>query len=193
MLAKLLTLCAALWCVPAIVRAQGAPPPADVPAQVAAIERIAWLAGEWEGEADWNRGPDGQARVVSWERVTRAAGGAALMIFGRHYERQADGSRGKMVHDAAGMITWDTRTGRYRFNAQLGNGQYGTFDGEAEGGARDATFIWRIVTPQGVVRYRIERDADRRWRERGAFCPPGEKPDVPCRPFFDMTLVRKGD
>jgi hypothetical protein len=176
---------AALAFAAAPARAQ-APSPERAAAQVAAIDKISWLTGEWEGAATFDRGPQGKSEVISWERVTRVAGGTALMVLGKHYQRNADGSRGELVHDAAGLISFDDRSGKYRFQSQLGNGQSGSFEAEMMGNV----FVWRIDTPRGPIRYRITRDEAGRWTERGEMCPAGDKPDAACREFFAMTLIR---
>lgn len=155
-------------------------------AQVAAIERIGWLAGEWEGRATFEQGLQGRAEVISWERVTRVAGGTALMVLGRHYRRNADGSRGEAVHDAAALISCDDKLGKYRFQSQLASGKHGSFEAEIQG----AALVWRIDTPRGPIRYRVTRDDAGRWTERGEMCPPADKPDAPCREFFSMTLAK---
>ena len=172
------------------VRAQ-APSPERAAAQVAAIDRISWLAGEWEGTATFDRGPQGKSDVVSWERVTRVAGGTALMVLGKHYQRNADGSRGESVHNAAAIISYDDAGGKYRFQSQLSNGQYGSFSADMQGGV----FVWTMDTPRGLIRYRITRDDTGRWTERGEMCPPAavpstDKPNPPCREFFTMTLTK---
>lgn len=187
------TILAVLLCLAGAAGAQQAPPDLKADAQVAAIDRIGWLVGEWEGTATMRRGPQEPDRLLSWERIQRAAGGTALLVQGRHYQRLPDGARGPVVHDSAAMITFDPRTGRYRVTSQLADGRYGSFDGVAEGEVRNATFVWRIPAPQGVARYRIERMPDGRWFEQGAFCPAAETADSQCRGFFEMTLTRKGE
>lgn len=181
---------AALVLATTAARAQ-APSPERAAAQMAAIDKISWLAGEWEGTATFDRGPQGKSETISWERVTRVAGGTALMVLGRHFRRNADGSRGESVHDAAALITFDDATGKYRFQSQLSNGQHGAFSAEMQG----AVFVWSIDTPHGVIRYRISRDEAGRWSERGEMCPAAVgpqagKPEAPCRDFFAMTLAK---
>ena len=176
---------AALVLATTAARAQ-APSPERAAAQMAAIDKISWLAGEWEGTATFDRGPQGKSETISWERVTRVAGGTALMVLGRHYHRNADGSRGDPVHDAAALITFDDAAGKYRFQSQLANGQYGAFSAVMQ----KAAFVWSIDTPRGVIRYRITRDDTGRWTEQGEMCPAGAQPDAACREFFSMTLTK---
>jgi len=171
--------------VPFMVAAQPASTQAQ---QVAAMEKIAWMPGIWEGSSTVERGAQGKAENFSWERVQRAAGGTALLIIGRHHRKLADASRGDLVHDAAALITFDPRSGKYRFVSQLADGSYGNHEAEIQGDA----FVWKVETPRGVARFRITLEQGR-WTERGEFCPTAEKGDAPCRPFFSMSLGRVGD
>ena len=156
----------------------------DATAQKAAIAKVSWLAGQWEGTAT-TRGRDGESRALSAETVRLAAGGTALMIQGKHYKLLADGSRGEVVHDTAAMLTFDPASGRYRFATQLQTGQAGVFDGTVEG----STFTWRLPLPGGHARYDIMRNDKGQWNELGFYCRDGAE----CVPIFRMALDRKGD
>jgi hypothetical protein len=143
------------------------------------------------------------SRTASWERVTAAAGGLALLVQGLHHLINSDGRPGDLVHDAAGMITFDPATGRYRFVTHLANGQAGVFDGTFE----DDRFRWFIPAGPATIRYEIARDGDRGWDEQGFYCPPGSgtspggsaSPSAPatpasapaCQRFFTMKLQRQ--
>ena len=165
--------------LPGIAAAQS---PGD--AQRAAMDKIAWLAGQWEGTATTQE-RDGEKRSHSVESVRRAAGGTALLIQGRHHRMLADGGRGEIVHDTAALLTFDQATGKYRFATQLQDGRSGTFDATVEGD----TFSWKLPLPNAHVRYDIRRNAAGQWSEDGFFCRDGAE----CRPIFKMTLDRKGD
>jgi hypothetical protein len=178
-------LAAIFWLVPVAALAQ---PASTAPQQRAAIERIAWMAGVWEGTSTFDRGREGVSETLSWERVRSAAGGTALLVEGRHDKRLPDGSRGARTHDTAGLITFDPQTGKYRFTAQLADGTHGSHEGEMQGDV----FVWRTETPYGTARFRISLEKDR-WTERGEFCPKSDRQDPPCRPFFSMSLGRVAD
>jgi hypothetical protein len=150
--------------------------------QVAAIAPLAWMAGEWRGEASM-KSPAGDQGSLSWERVTLAAGGTALLIQGRHHRRNADGSAGEVVHDTAGLLQFQPRTGKYRFVTQLANGRSGDFEARVEG----QKMIWFLPAAEGQqMRYEIQRNAAGQWVEDGFFCR-GEA----CQPFFKMTLTQQ--
>ncbi|HET9820836.1 MAG TPA: hypothetical protein VFQ16_03320 [Burkholderiaceae bacterium] len=158
-------------------------PRAEPPhAQIAAIDRLAWLEGVWEGGATFMT-PAGASPVRSWERVVRAAGGTALLIQGRHFSAGPEGQAGRLVHDAAALLTFDERSGRYRFVTQTAEGRSGSFEGRVE----DGVFSWFIPRPGGQVRYDIVRNAQGQWQELGFNCTDG----AACTEFFRMTLERK--
>ena len=168
----------------ALLAAAGAVAQPDPAAQRAAMDKISWLAGQWEGVAS-TLGREGETKSVSSEAVRMAAGGTALLIQGRHYRLLPDGGRGELVHDTAGLINFDPAAGKYKFTTQLQNGQGGVFEGTVQ----DNTFSWRLPLPQAHVRYDITRNARGQWSELGFYCRDGAE----CRPIFNMTLDRKGD
>ena len=172
----------ALLCTGGIgpVRAQQ-PRPEPPTAQIAAIGSLAWLEGVWEGGASFTTAA-GAAPVRSWERVVRAAGGTALLIQGRHFSVGPDGQPGRLVHDAAALLTFDERSGRYRFVTQTADGRSGSFEGRVENGV----FSWFIPRPGGQVRYDIVRNDKGQWQEQGFNCNDG----ATCTEFFRMTLDR---
>lgn len=159
--------------------ARAEPPSAP---HVAAIDTLAWLVGEWEGQATMQT-REGASRMLSWEGVQRAAGGTVLLIQGRHDRLREDGSRGERVHDAAAMLSYDAKTGRYVFESRTQGGRGGTFDATVEGGV----LSWFIPLPDGRIRYDIRLNAAGQWEEVGSRCAGSD----PCRPFFRMTLDRK--
>ena len=158
------------------------PRPEPPTAQIAAIDDLAWLEGVWEGRATFMTA-SGPSPVQSWERVVRAAGGTALLIQGRHYGVGANGQSGRLVHDAAALLTFDERAGRYRFVTQTADGRSGSFEGRVENGI----FSWFIPRPGGQVRYDIVRNDKGQWQEQGFNCNDG----AACTEFFRMTLDRK--
>lgn len=114
--------------------------------QAAAMAPLAWMAGEWRGEANMRR-PEGDLRSLSWERVTVAAGGTALLVQGQHRRPNADGSPGDLVHDTAGLLHFQPGTGKYRFVTQLANGRSGDFEARVDG----QKLIW-FMTAGGASR-----------------------------------------
>lgn len=166
----------------AATAALAAEEPAVDKAQVDAIAPIAWMAGEWRGEATMQR-PEGASRTASWERVILAAGGTALLVQGRHHRIEADGKPGEAVHDTAGLLVYRPKLGKHVFMTQLANGRGGEFDARVEG----EKLIWGMPAGPGQqIRYEIQRNAAGQWVEDGFFC----RGDA-CQPFFKMTLSRQ--
>ena len=162
----------------------GAAAQGEEQAQRAAMDKLAWMAGTWEG-ASVTQDREGEKRSISNEWIRRAAGGMAVMIQGRHYRQLPEGARGDVVLDTAGMITYDPGAGKYRFMTQLQDGKGGAFDMVMQG----ETLSWRIPITSAHIRYDITRTERGQWSELGYFCRDG----VPCVPFFKMLLDRKGD
>jgi len=154
-------------------------PPA---AQLAAIESLAWLVGEWEGTGSFQL-PQGKVEMHSWELGQRAAGGTALVLQGRHDMRLADGRRGERVHDAVALITYDEAAQRYKVVTHTQAGHGGSFEGRLEQGV----FSWTIPGEKGHTRYDISRTDKDEWLEVGYRCTGTD----PCREFFRMQLQRK--
>lgn len=175
-----LALLGALCSAAALAQPRSEPPTA----QIEAIKKIAWLEGVWEGSASFVT-PTGSAPAKSWERVALAAGGTALLIQGRHFGVGADGQAGALMHDAAGLVSFDERSGRYRIVTQTKEGRGGSFEGKVENGV----FSWFIPRPGGHVRYDIQRNDKGQWSELGFNCNDGAPT---CTEFLRMTLDRKG-
>lgn len=156
----------ALSCLGGVAIAQpqtGAPPAyrgPDVAAQRAAMDRLAPLAGVWEGEA---RVQYPQAMVVhQTERVERELDGLLLSIRGTGH---ADAARaGAPVFQAAGIISFNERRGLYEVRTYTHEGHSTTADGEF---LPDGSFRWSFA-PGGPVRMRFTISVDATsWRESG--------------------------
>jgi hypothetical protein len=162
-------------------------PPAPAPvakpqAQIDAMARLSWLAGEWEGSASFTT-PAGSRQARSSERVLMGAGGTALLIHGLHRNLTADGQPGDVVHDAMALLVFDEKNGKYRVSSQTKEGRGGHFEGRMEGD----TFQWFIPFPGGHMRYDIRRGEAGEWLEQGHFCRDGS----PCMTTMSMTLQRR--
>ncbi|HSH91461.1 MAG TPA: hypothetical protein VK996_15855 [Ramlibacter sp.] len=162
----------------------GASAQSGLEAQRAAMARLAWMAGAWEGTSTIQE-RDGEKSSLSHEWIRLAGGGLAVMIQGRHYRKLPDGGRGEVVLDTAGMMTYDPAAKKYRFITQLQDGRGGIHDAVMQGD----TLSWRIDLNNAHVRYDITRSARGEWSELGYFCRDG----AACVPFFKMLLERKGD
>lgn len=173
-----LTLVAALLAAAATAHAQMPASPTGSEAQRTALDRLAFLDGEWRGEATVY-GPEGRTTLTQTERVGPMLGGSIRVIEGRGYA--ADGS---LQFNAMATVSWDARAGRYGFRsyAQGYSGDY-PFEVTADG------FRWQTPAGPGA---RIEYVAvvqDGVWREVGTWIAEGQPP----RPMIEMRLTRTGD
>lgn len=152
-----------------------APPPLD-PAHAAEMKKLDWLVGEWEGEAVFQMGPDQKATVQQSERIEKRVGGTVLLIEG------LGRMDGKVVHDAFAIVTWDPVAKKHVVSAYLANGRSVVADAKAT----DRTLEWWFDTPEGSMRYVIERAEDGRWIETGYRNRPGGEPAK----FLEMNLKK---
>jgi hypothetical protein len=148
----------------------------DKDAGLAAMAKLDFLVGEWQGEGWMQRGPGEPNRFRSHERVERQLGGRIIAIHGQHRDAKSD----EVIHDAFAVLSH--LDDGYRFNSYLADGRQGDYRGRMEGDA----FVWEMQLPDGaVIRYDI-RVVDGEWRETGAMSRDGET----WFEFFGMTLRR---
>jgi len=173
-----LALAAVLLAAPMAASAQMSASPNGSEAQRAAMDRLAFMDGEWRGEATVF-GPNGPMTLTQTERVGPMLGGSIKVIEGRGYA--ADGSTG--FNDIA-VVSWDARANRYGFRswAQGYSGDY-PFEVTEDG------FRWETPAGPGA---RIEYVAvvrDGTWHEVGTWVAEGQ----PRRQMIEMRLTRIGD
>ncbi len=89
-----------------------APAPPDVRAQREAMQKLAFLAGKWSGEASVRRGPGDPVRLIQTEEAQYKLDGLILMIEG--VGRTPDG---KPVLQALGLVSYDDAAATYRMRA----------------------------------------------------------------------------
>jgi hypothetical protein len=173
-----LALAAALLIAPVSVRAQMAASPNGPEAQRAAINRLAFLDGEWRGEATIH-GPAGPMTLTQTERVGSMLGGSIKVIEGRGYA--ADGST---QFNAMAIVSWDARAGRYGFRSYA-QGYSGDYAFEVT----DDGFRWETPAgPNAKMQYvAVVRDGT--WHEVGTYVAEGQPP----RQTIEMRLTRVGD
>lgn len=168
---------------PAVVRAQTATAnsPADaVAAKRAAMERLAYLVGEWEGEG-WMQMGGQRLTFRGGERVQSRLGGLALLVEGDFTSRPPGATRDVPVHQTLGVITFDEATSTYRFATWLATGATGSYTLEL----RPDGWRWHIDVGAGTLRYTATFPGDE-WVEIGEFSRDGANWDQ----FFEMRLRR---
>ena len=174
-----LALAAALLTVPVVgAHAQMPASPNGSEAQRAAMDRLAFLDGEWRGQATVH-GPAGPMTLTQTERVGSMLGGSIKVIEGRGYA--ADGST---QFNAMAMVSWDARAGRYGFRSYAQG-----FSGDYVFEATDDGFRWETPAgPNAKMQYvAVVRDGT--WHEVGTYVAEGQPP----RQMIEMRLTRVGD
>ena len=173
-----LALVAVLLIMPASAYAQMPASPNGSEAQRAAIDRLAFLDGEWRGEATVHS-PTGTLTLTQTERVGSMLGGSIKVIEGRGYA--ADGST---QFNAMATVSWDARAGRYGFRSYA-QGYSGDYAFEVT----DDGFRWETPAgPNAKIQYvAVVRDGT--WHEVGTYVAEGQPP----RQMIEMRLRRIGD
>lgn len=173
-----LALTAVLLAAPVAVHAQTPASSNGSEAQRAAMDRLAFMDGEWRGEATIH-GPGGTMTLTQTERVGSMLGGSIKVIEGRGYA--ADGST---QFNAMATVSWDVRAGRYGFRSYAQG-----FSGDYAFEVTDDGFRWETPAgPNAKIQYvAVVRDGT--WHEVGTFVAEGQPP----RQMIEMRLTRIGD
>lgn len=130
----------------------------------AAIDKLAWIEGEWRGPAWMIMGPNQRRTADQWEKIYRAAGGTVLVIQGLGKATNAGESTGSVIHDAFAVIYWDVQRSQYTIRTFTAAGV--TLETKADVG--DKRIAWGYEHPQaGLMRYTITLTPDGQWREVG--------------------------
>ena len=162
--------------------APGQPPQPPV-VQLAAMKKLDFLVGQWQGEG-WMEFAPGQRRAFKGSEVVHSKlDGLLLGIDGIH--RALVGAKGieTVIHSAFGLLRYDEKAKQYRFQAFTTHGNYE----DAEAKVTDGQLVWGMVIPQfGEVRYTIKLDDKGQWFEIGELIQDGKV----ARKFFEMTLKR---
>jgi len=160
------------------------PPPAAPVGAESPLAKLEFLAGSWRGEGRYFRGPQAPPLIVSVsEQATLRAGGTVLLLEGRGTVPGPDGQGETVVHDALGVLSWDSEAAVYRMRAfRDGN----TTDAVVEVG--DGSMAWGFHDPvRNVdVRFTMTLDAQGRWTEVGEV----DRGEAGKLRFFEMTLAR---
>ena len=150
------------------------------------MRKLDFLVGEWQGEGWIRMGPGEPEHMIQTETVRSKAGGKALLIEGLGREKLADGTAGKVVHDALAVVSWDDAAKAYRFQTWLADDRPSvpmTFDVPSPN-----NIVWGFDTPEGAkIRYTISLTEKGEWHEIGEFSRDGKT----FMKFFEMTLQKR--
>ncbi|MBX7106799.1 MAG: DUF1579 domain-containing protein [Gemmataceae bacterium] len=166
-----------------IAPASGVAQPPGPAAQLVAMKKVHFLVGEWKGEG-WFETAPGQKREFKGSEVVRLkAGGVVLTVEGEHRAKAGPSGEGPVVHSAFGIVTYDEKAKRYRFQGFTSRGNHE----DTEAKVTDGQLVWEMKIPRfGDVRYTIKLDDKGRWFEIGEVTQDGKD----WRQFFEMTLEK---
>ena len=153
--------------------------PAGTEAQRQAVGALAFMDGEWRGEAVVHHPGEEPVTLTQTERVGPMLGGSIKVIEGRGYA--VDGST---QFNAMAVLSWNEREGRYNFRSWA-NGYSGDYKFERT----DDGFRWETPAgPNARVVY-VATVKDGVWHEVGDYVTEGQPP----RRMIEMRLRRVGD
>lgn len=144
-----------------------------------AMEKLAFLVGNWQGTAQASTGPGQQVNLQQHETVEYRLAGKMLLIEGMGYEEE------KLVFNALAAITFNEQKQEYEMTSWLSTGQNTQAYLLDKG---DKKFEWGFEIPQGgMVKYEISLNDQGQWVETGQYSPDGNQ----WHPSFSMLLDKK--
>ena len=149
----------------------------DVAAQKAAMKKLEFLTGKWEGDARIVRGPGEPLAIRQSEDVQMKLDGLVLMVEGTGRDPQ----NGKAVFHAMATISFDDAAGVYRFRS-FSEGRY--LDTEMK--VVEKGFEWDLESGPAKVRYTMRLNDKGEWNEAGEVTLGSAPP----RKTMEMTLRR---
>ena len=168
-----------------VIVASGAPaqaqPPSPAPAVKAAMQKVAWLIGEWEGDG-WRVTQSGAVETFTVSEVVEAKlDGQVLVIEGRGWSHTQDGVRVD-GHHAIGVFSYSAHEERYHFDAFVSEG----YQTRATPEIGENTYSWsHSVGPNAEMQYTAQLTSDGAWFEIGSYCRADD-----CQKTFEMRLTR---
>ncbi len=147
-------------------------------AQENPMQKLAMLAGNWQGIATVQQGPGNSTNIDQYEKVRYVLDGRVLLIRGNGVEN------GDTTFKALGVLSYDQSGSGYSFRTFL-----------ADGKQTDAYFKlisenkieWGFKVPTGKIKYVIHiEDNGQKWIEKGYFSPD----ENTSYPFFSMELQK---
>jgi hypothetical protein len=173
----------AVFLLTVVVGSSPGQPPTGPAAQRDAIKKLDFLIGQWSGEG-WMEFAPGQRRTFKGTEVVQSKlDGLLLSVEGLHRGNGGDKGEEVVVHNAFGLVSYDDKAKRYRFQSFTSRGGYEN----AEAKVSEGELVWGTKMPQfGDVRFTIKLDEKGRWFEVGEVSQDGKE----WRKFFEMMLER---
>ncbi len=156
-----------------------------VAAQVEAMKKIGWMAGDWEGEAkyDTGRGGEGAWMTIRQSEVVRMKLAGRVMLVEGTGRAKGQGGEERVVFEALATVSYDPESKQYKMRAF---GPEGAVDPTFEVGEK--SIVWGFTTRMGMSRYTIKVDEQGRWVEVGE--RSGDEGKT-WKKFVEMTLEKK--
>ncbi|MBV6457680.1 MAG: hypothetical protein HONBIEJF_00797 [Fimbriimonadaceae bacterium] len=150
------------------------------PAEKAAIEKVGFLVGKWQGKG-WVMEPSGaKADYTGTETVQMKLSGKALLVEGEFKDGE-----GKVRHQTLAIITYDTKTSKYQFRTYLFNQPEAVHDLILT----EDGFTWELKPNNTTkVRFNMTGKAKQEWIETGEVLIEGRPP----MKFMEMNLKKVG-
>lgn len=164
--------------------AEAAPPRGpDLPAIRAAMQKLAPFVGRYKGTG-WVFQGKGKHTFEGKERIEFDLDETVLVVRGTHIDLDEGPTKGKVVHQTLGVISYDPAAKNYRFTTWLADGRHQVATAHLdEAGA----LVWTL-RPGGPVQleFRI-MVKNNRWIENGRITTDGKK----WRPMLSMAFERQ--
>lgn len=152
-------------------------------ATLAAMRRLEFMIGDWQGTGTLQRGPGNSSTSRVTESAKWALDGAGILVQGHGTAQMEPGGPEVTVHDALAVITYDRTNQRYRFLAWRGDGE--PINANIEVG--DKRVVWGFQDPRGfTIRFTMQFTAEGRWNEVGEASRDGQT----WFKFMEMNLDR---
>jgi len=150
----------------------------DLAQHRAAMQKLSFLEGTWEGGGSIAMGPGPREAFTQVERIQFKHDSTLLLIEGNGKSPKTS----ETVHDALAVVTFDPKSGAYKFRSFVAAGRFTDTEGRVDGN----TFTWWLNAPSFKMRYTITV-ANGTWREIGERSTDGST----WTPFFEMSLRKK--
>ena len=150
-------------------------------AQVAAMKKLDYMAGNWKGEG-WIEMGGPRMTFHGGELVQRKLDGVALLVEGSFFGKRPGSDAEVPVHTTLGVISWDPATQTYMFSTWLATGS----SGARELVVNSDGWQWDIPSPRGTVRFIMKLTESGEWHETGAISSDGTN----WKQFFEMKLKK---
>jgi hypothetical protein len=143
------------------------------------MKKLAIWTGRWTGTSTSQMQGKTESGTVE-ESIEWKVDGQALLINGLGKNKE-----GKIVHEALGVLSFDSKDNKYRLRTWLRDGRNADawFLVLAEN-----SFQWGFDVPTGKIRYNIQL-TQTTWVESGEYSSDGTQ----WFPFFQMQLARQSD